>query len=193
MTPRLLQRDPSWPVPAGRAPTLLHPECPIEQAVWSPDTAVQAALLQEIWRRENFVDVAVLLVADPKRLRVLARCEAALRRPVLALKARHGPSLIVEAPMVRYAHGAPVLEPWMTVIASGPVAYRGRVQGELGGRSATITRLDSRADSFVLEAEAPLARILGWGDWLETDANGVEASMWLSGYRPIGDDGPRAA
>lgn len=193
MTPRLLQRHPSRLVPTRRAPTLLHPECPIEQSLWSADEAVQAALLREIWRRDAFVADGVLLVADPKSLRVLARSETALRRPVRALANRHGPSVIVEAPTVRYVHGAPVLEPWMTVLASGPAAQLPRVQVELGRRGATITRLEKPTDPFVLEAEAPLAQLLGYAEWLDAQAGGVEASIWLSRYRPIGDDGPRAA
>ena len=149
---------------ARRGPSLLHPECPIEQALWSADEVVQAGLMQEIWRREAFVADGVLLVADPKSLRVLARCEAALRRPVAALRERHGDTVVVEAPAVRYAHGAPVL-----------------------------TRVESDRDPFVLEADAPLADLLGFGDWLDAHASGVEASIWLSRYRPIGGDGPRAA
>jgi hypothetical protein len=175
----------------GRA--LLHPECPIEQSLRSPDAAVQAALVQEIWRREAFVADGVLLVADPKSLRVLARCEAALRRPVQALRERHGDTVIVEPPAVRYAHGAPVLEPWMIVLASGPARLLGIVQADLMRRNATMTRVESDRDPFVLEAEAPLAQLLGFGDWLETHASGIEASIWLSGYRPIGGEGPRAA
>jgi elongation factor G-like protein len=191
MTPRLLQ--PSRFVAMRRAPALLHPECPIEQSLWSPDEAVQAALLAEIWRQGAFLADGVLLVPDPKSLRVLARSEAALREPVQALKTRHGARVIIEPPTVRYAHGAPVLEPWMTVLASGPAGHLRHVQGELGRRGATITRVEAQRDPFVLEAEAPLAQLLGYGEWLEEQAVGVEASVWLSRYRPIGGDGPRAA
>lgn len=191
MTP-ILQRFPSR-AGARRAPALLHPECPIEQSLWSADETVQAALLQEIWRRDAFVAEGVLLVADPKSLRVLARSEAALRRPVAALRARHGDSVIVEPPAVRYVHGAPVLEPWMTVLASGPAHLLEIVQAGLCRRNATMTRVESARDPFVLEAEAPLAQLLGFADWLDAQARGAEASVWLSRYRPIGDDGPRAA
>ena len=192
MTPFLLQPFGTRPDPR-RAPALLHPECPIEQSLHSLDEAVQSALMQEIWRRESFVADGVLLVADPKALRVLARCEAALRRPVVELRERHGDSVIVDAPAVRYAHGAPVLEPWMIVLASGPRAALSLVQYDLARRGATITRVSPDRDPYVLEAEAPLGRLLGYDEWLERHAEGVEASIWLSRYRPIGDDGPRAA
>lgn len=191
MTPRVMQPFP--PRSARRAPSLLHPECPIEQSLSSADKAVQAALLQEIWRRDAFVADGVLLVADPKCLRVLARCEAALRRPVQALRERHGASVVVEPPAVRYVHGAPVLEPWMIVLASGPAGLLALVQADLVRRGATMTRVESDKDPFVVEAEAPLGQLLGHDDWLESQASGVEATLWLSRYRPIGDDGPRAA
>jgi hypothetical protein len=191
MTP-ILHRFPARGAPR-RGITQLHPECPHEQSLGGADEVVQAGLMQEIWRREAFVADGVLLVADPKSLRVLARCEAALRRPVAALRERHGDAVVVEAPAVRYAHGAPVLEPWMTVLASGPARLLEVVQAELVRRNATLTRIESDRDPFVLEADAPLADLLGLGDWLDAHAHGMEASVWLSRYRPIGGDGPRAA
>jgi hypothetical protein len=192
VTPRLLQ---PFGMRAGerRTPALLHPECPIEQSLRSNDPTVQTALMQEIWRRESFVADGVLLVADPKSLRVLARCEAALRRPVAELRARHGDSVVVDAPAVRYVHGAPVLEPWMMVLASGPLSALSLVQYDLARRGAIVTRVAPDRDPFVLEAEAALGQLLGYDEWLEKHAEGVEVSVWLSRYRPIGDDGPRAA
>jgi predicted membrane GTPase involved in stress response len=191
MLPRLLMRT-SKPQPRRRA-SLLHPECPIEQAVRSPDPSVQTCLLQEIWRRPPFIDDAALLVAEPARLRVLARNEPALRRPVEALRERFGDALVVEAPTVRYAHGAPVLEPFMTVLVTGPSQHSAMLQDDLARRQATIVRLDHRVGMMVLEAEAPLGHLLGYQDWLEEKfAGDVDASTWLSRYRPIGDD-PHAA
>jgi hypothetical protein len=192
MTERLLQ--PLTSHERRRAPSMLHPECPIEQAVRSSDPAVQAQLLQEIWRRRSFIEDGVLLVADPKSLRVLARNERALRAPVATLRERHGPTLVVEPPSVRYVHGAPVLEPVMAVLVSGPLRHLQRIQEDLAGRRATLTRIDTRGDPFVVEAEAPLGHLLGYDEWLAACfGDAAEASLWLSRYRPIGDDGPCAA
>lgn len=192
MMARLLQR-PSVSTAFRRGTSMLHPECPVEQSIRSDDAAVQAALLQEIWRRHSFIGEGALLVAEPKGLRVLARTEGALRAPVDALREQYGRALIVEPPSVRYAHGAPVLEPYMTVLLCGPARYQPRLQGDLVQRRAQLTRVDQRADPFVLEAEAPLGSLLGYREWLDDWSGGdIDVSMWLSRYRPI-DDGPAAA
>jgi hypothetical protein len=75
----------------------------------------------------------------------------------------------------------------MTVLLCGPARYQPRLQGDLLQRRAQLTRIDQRADPFVLEAEAPLGSLLD--DWSGGD---IDVSMWLSRYRPI-DDGPAAA
>jgi hypothetical protein len=193
MTPRLLERLQAR-AEFRRGTSMLHPECPIEQALHSADPAVQAQLLQSIWQRHSFIEAGALLVAEPKCLRVLARSEGALRRPVGAFRQLYGNALVVEPASVRYAYGAPVLEPWMTVLMTGPARHLPQLQADLGRRRATFTRLDQRADPFVLEAEAPLGQLLGYRDWLDVRVGAeVDVSLWLSRYRPLDDDGPRAA
>jgi predicted membrane GTPase involved in stress response len=193
MRPRLLQRREARKH-FRRGPALLHPECPIEQGVSSTDSAVQGELVQEIWRRRVSVDDTALLIAEPKRLRVLGRTEGALRAPVDALRARYGEALIVEPPAVRYAHGAPVLEPYMCVLLCAPERYLPLVQKDIARRRGYARRIDAHAKRFVLEAEAPLANLLGYRDWLEELVDeDADVSMWLSRYVPIDDDGPRAA
>lgn len=192
MTPRLIERLQAR-TEFRRGASMLHPECPIEQALHSADPAVQSQLLQEIWRRHSFIEEGALLVAEPGCLRVLARTERALCGPVDALRRRYGDALIAEPPSVRYVHGAPVLEPWMIVLVSGPVRHLALLQADLGRRRGIVTRLDHRADPFVLEAEAPLGHLLGYRDWLDARVGGdVDVSTWLSRYRPL-DDGPLAA
>ena len=133
-------------------------------------------------------------MADPKCLRLLARTEGALRAPIDALRARYGAALIVEPPSVRYAHGAPVLEPYMLVMLSGPARCLPLLQQDLVSRRACIKRLDDRRDPFVLEAEAPLGNLLGYKEWLAGSMDDdTDMTMWLSRYLPIGGDGPRAA
>jgi hypothetical protein len=175
-----------------RESSLLHPEYPIEQTLRGADATTQAQLLQEIWRQHAYVDHAALLIAEPTCVRVLARSEAALRPAVDGLRHRYGSSLVVEPAMVRYMHGAPVLEPLMVVLASGPLRDLPVMQGELRRRRATLTRI-ARTDPFVLEAEASLGQLLGYGDWLDARFHGaVDVSVWLSRYGPIDDD-PYAA
>lgn len=177
-----------------RGPTMLHPECPIEQSITARDARLQAALMQEIWRPYGFLEHGTLLVAEPSCLRVLARTEAALRPPVEALSKRYGDALVVEPPSVRYALGAPVLEPYMSLLVCGPRNHLAFVTDDLSRRGARVTRLDPDSDRFVLEAEGALGRLLGYREWLDerTAGGDVDVSMWLSRYLPI-DEGPYAA
>lgn len=180
--------------PLRRGPTLLHPECPIEQAVTSADAMVQESLLREIWRRTPAHEYGTLLIAQPDRLRVLARTEALLRPAIDALVDRHRPAIVVHTPQVRYALGPPVLEPYMTLLLAGTVEPLARIQRDLNRRRARVSRLEHADGRFTLEAEAPLAALLGYADWLEEAAGGdVDATLWLSRYLPIDDDGPDAA
>ena len=150
--------------------------------------------MQEIWRPYGFLEHGTLLVAEPSCLRVLARTEAALRPPVEALSKRYGDALVVEPPSVRYALGAPVLEPYMSLLVCGPRNHLAFVTDDLSRRGARVTRLDPDSDRFVLEAEGALGRLLGYGEWLDerTAGGDVDVSMWLSRYLPI-DEGPCAA
>lgn len=194
MTPRLLQRPPARAT-HRRGPAMLHPECPIEQAVHGRDAAVQAELLREIWRHHSFIDNGAMLMAEPKRLRVLARTEGALRAPVDALRERYGEGLVVEPPTVRYVHGAIVLEPYMALLLAAPARHLAFLQQDLARRRGYVRRLDEQHARFVLEGEAPLAGLLGYRDWLDAliDDDECEVGMWLSRYVPIDGDGPRAA
>ncbi|HSU44099.1 MAG TPA: hypothetical protein VLN42_07760 [Casimicrobiaceae bacterium] len=193
MTARLLSRLAAR-AELRRAAAMLHPECPIEQTVRGRSAPVQAQLLQEIWRRHSFIADGALLVAEPGCLRVLARTERALDAPVGALRQRYGGDVVVEPASVRYAHGAPVLEPFMNVLVTGPARHLPYVQSDLGQRRGAMTRVDQRAGVFVIEAEAPLGHLLGYGDRLDERFEGsVEASLWLSRYCPIAGGGPYVA
>lgn len=60
-------------------------------------------------------------------------------------------------------------------------------------RRAQLTRVDQRADPFVLEAEAPLGSLLGHHEWLDEWSGGdIDVSMCSPAIGPI-DDGPDAA
>lgn len=193
MTARLLQRF-SARTELSRRRSLLHPECPIEQSLTSRDPAVQGQLMQEIWHRHSFIDEGALLIADPKSLRVLARTERALSVPVDALRVRYGTALVIEPPSVRYAHGAPVLEPYMAMLLCGPERHLQWLQNDLARRRGHVTRLDHHSGLFVMEAEAPLSNLLGYDAWLGERMEGcTDLSMWLSRYAPIDEDGPHAA
>jgi hypothetical protein len=142
---------------------LIHAECPLEQVVRSDDAETQCALLREPWsqtRREG-----VLVVGDCNCLRLLGRSESALDAAVEPLRRRFGTRLVVDPPTVRYAIGIPTLEPWMSVLASGPEHCRPQIRADFHRRGGRPTQLRQASSSF-LEGEAPLAQLLGYAQWL---------------------------
>ena len=136
-----------------------------------------------------------MVVAEPAGVRVLARSEGALRPVVDGLRGRFRDGIVVGSPTVRYAHGAQLLEPWMVVLMSGPAHFLPLIQRDLARRQARILRVEDHRGPFVLEAEAPLANLLGYADWLDELVEGsADLSMWLARYVPVVvDDGPEAA
>jgi hypothetical protein len=181
------------PAPESRHPArLMHPECPIEQTLRGRTPQVREALVEEAWRRRP-AESSVLYVGDHRGLRILARCEATLALARAELVLRHGDGLVVEPPMVRYVHGSPVLEPWMSVTVTAPLQFWEEVEQDFLDRRGQVGRLTSLTQAFVLKGEAPLADLLGYDDWLAelTHSEGC-ASAQLSRYVPI-DEGPRVA
>ncbi len=172
-----------------------HPECPIEQSVRGRDDAAKAQLARFAWERPNGDD-GTAFVADDHGLRVLARCEAALAKAVQPLKRRFAMRILLRPPTVRYVPGNPVLEPYMLVALSGPESHLSLVQKDMARRRGRIVRIAAPGDgTFRLEAEAPLAQLIGYTSWLSalTKQDAPQASAWLSRYLPIDDGGPRAA
>ena len=178
-------------VRARRGP-IPHPECPIEQSVRGRDDATRAQLAR-------LVRVATCLrgatfYADDHGLRVLARCEVTLSQAIERLTRRFDGRLVLRPPAVRYVPGNPVLEPHMLVAVRGPEHYLPLVQKDMARRCGRIVRVAASGDAtFRLEAEAPLAQLTGYTNWLSalTEEDMPQASAWLSRYLPI-DDGAHA-
>ena len=196
MAPRLLQRILATGAVHRPAPVALaHPECPIEQSVRSARAHVQSALLGEAWRWHPPVGEGAMIVAEADGVRVLARSEGALRPVVDGLRERFGGDVGAGAPRVRYAHRPCHAEPWMTVLASGPAQVAPLVLRDLARRKARVLRVEQHRGPLVLEAEAPLANLLGYADWLDELTEGrADLSMWLARYAPVEvEGGPDAA
>lgn len=196
MTPSLVQRILTGAAMRGPAPVALaHPECPIEQSVKSAQPHTQTALLGEAWRRHPPAGEGAMIVAEAEGVRVLGRSEGALRPVVEGFRERFGRDVVVGAPRVRYAHRPYLAEPWMTVLASGPGQFAPLLMRDLARRKARVLRVEQHRGPFVIEAEAPLANLLGYGDWLDDLAEGrADLSMWLARYVPVDvDDSPDAA
>lgn len=155
----------------------MHPDLPIEQLVRRAGMAFQFAFATEakelLPRDDEF-----LLNASHKGLRVLARNEEALARPVAALRDVYGGSLEVEPPRVRLIEGVQVQEPIMHVRASLPTQFREPVKRALRRRGAALCEEYVRPTWCVLRCEAPLAGLLGLADELARLTAGT-AKQWV--------------
>jgi hypothetical protein len=180
--------------PRTRRGEIAHPQCPIEQTLRGRDDAASAQLAQYAWQPATAPEGSVF-VADHQGLRVLATSEGVLVRAVDEIARRFAGRVVARPPAVRYVPGNPVLEPYMTVVVSGPERYLPLVQKDMTRRRGRVARADERGGAFMLEAEAPLADLIGYGDWLAglMDEQFPHASAWLSRYLPVDDGGPRAA
>jgi hypothetical protein len=174
---------------------IAHPECPIEQSVRGRDDATRTQLARFAWERPA-ARAGSTLVADDQGLRVLARCEATLSRAVQPLARRFAGRIVLRSPAVRYVPGNPVLEPYMMVDVIGPHVHLPLVRKDMARRGGRVVGVDARGDgTFRLEAEAPLALLMGYASWLAAlnERDMPQASARLSRYLPIDDGGPRAA
>lgn len=176
------------------APAPGFPEFPIEQSLRCVDPSLHAALAREAGRRAPR-DRDAWLVVDPRGACAIARTEGALRPLVGDLAARHGPRLVVGAPRVRYVHRPRLAEPWMRMQLSGPAVFLPPILADLARRKGRTLRLDEHGGPFALAAEAPLAHLLGYADWLaDLCEGGVDLSMRLARYVPLQvPEGPDAA
>jgi hypothetical protein len=176
----------------ARGHSLIHPECPIEQTLRSEDAEIRGHLMHEPWSHKSRPD-GTLFVADYSGLRLLGRSEHVLDAAVEPLRRRFGVQLVVDPPSVRYAFGVPTFEPYMAVLINAPERYLPVIRGDFLRRRGRIKHLDHRGP-FILEGEAPLACLLGYGQWLrDLMQDNPYVALRLSRYLPIDDDGPRAA
>lgn len=172
----------------------MYLEHPIAQAFGSHDPATRERLMRHV--AEDVPDPeSARLVADPRGLRVLARCEGALHRVAGDLRQRYGTALVAGPPEVRYVDGTPAFEPYMVVLVNAPARHLPAVRKDFLTRGK-LTRIVDRT-MFVLEGEAPLAELLGYyehvRDMLADDWRQSHVATWLSRYVPIDGGGPAAA
>jgi translation elongation factor EF-G len=168
---------------------MTYPDFPLEFIVRTDDDGLRAQLVRAAVREEvDAVDDVMCLAADDG-LRVLGRTEDELRRAVGKLRGAAGDAVIDEGPLVRYVDGARRLEPFMRVVVHAPTRDLALLRADLDRRGARVVRLEHHIGSIVLEGEAPLARLLGYADWVAACTGGAaRVRMWLSRYR-LAEDG----
>lgn len=138
----------------------MHPDLPIEQLVRRRGMAFQFAFATEA-KELLQPDEEFVLDASHRGLRVLARNEEGLARPVAVLRDAYGESLELVAPKVRLIEGVQVQEPIMHVRISLHREFREAVKRALRARGATPCEEYLRSTYCVLRYEAPLAQLLG--------------------------------
>ena len=182
--------------PAHADPAIpMYPEYPIAQAFGSDDPVTRERLLRHVSQHVPDPESA-RLVAEPRGVRVLARCEGALNRVAGALRQRFSAALVAGPVEVRFIDGTPPLEPYMVVLVNAPARYLTPVRQDFLARRGKLTRVVDRA-LFVLEGEAPLVDLLGYYERMRTvlagDWRRSHVATWLSRYVPIDGGGPEAA
>jgi predicted membrane GTPase involved in stress response len=156
----------------------MYPDLPIEQLVRRKGMAFQFAFATEakelLPRNEEF-----LLNASHKGLRVLAKNEESLTKPVAVLREVYGANLEVERPKVRLLEGVQVQEPIMHVRISLYAELREPVKRALRRRGATLSEEYVRSTYCVLRFEAPLLELLGLSTELSRLTAGT-AKHWIA-------------
>lgn len=170
----------------------MHPDLPIEQLVRRKGMAFQFAFATEakelLPRHEEFV-----LDASHKGLRVMARNEEGLARPVAALRDVYGASLEVEPARVRLIEGVQVQEPIMHVRVSLPTQFRSPVKRALRRRGAVLCEEYVRPTWCVLRSEAPLAGLLGLSEELARLTAGTARDWVVLSHYALVTGGPGGA
>jgi hypothetical protein len=139
-----------------------HPDYPIESILRTDDPSLRTRLVRDARRPANDSrDDSIALIAS-YGVHVLGRCEETLRRATDALAGRYAPDIAIEGPRVRYVRGARTLEPWMRVVVQATSRDLALLRIDLERRGAVVLCLEHGVGRVALEAEAPLARLLGY-------------------------------
>lgn len=132
----------------------------------------------------------VAFEATEDGLRMLLQNEDAPARPLALLRDLHGDNLVLLPLKVRYLSlGNRLHEPIMILRVRTTLRHRDAVCHDLDSREATLLLEEhTRSGISVLRAEAPLRRLLGYGQALaELSRNSARHWIWFDHYAPIGD------
>jgi hypothetical protein len=172
----------------------MYVDMPIEQLIRRADTRFQFGFANEA---RDLVPPRDEFMLSPTRhgLRVLARNEDSLQRPVAVLREVYGPRLEVHPPEVRLIGGARVQEPIMHVRISLNTRHLDVVKAALEKRGATPAEEYVRSSYAVLRYEAPLADLLGLpGELARLTEDAAKHWIVLSHYAVVDrDPGGKAA
>ena len=174
---------------------MVHSEFPLERLAQLASNPFQIGFARQVMRMLDPSDLIAYEAAQDGLL-MRAQNEEALARPVALLRDLYGDDLVLLPPQVRYMSlGNRPYEPIMLLRVRIAPRHRKAVREDLDARDVAILEEHQRPSVCVLRAEAPLRKLLGYGEALSalTGGSGLHWT-WLDRYVPMDDPpGGRAA
>jgi hypothetical protein len=168
---------------------MLHAELPLETLASVASHPFQLGFARQALRMLPASE-HVSFEATSQGLLIRASSEEALVEPVGLLRETYGTDLVLLPPRVRHVSlGNQQYEPIMGLRVTSSLRHRNALREDLVRRQAALLGDEEHPDRYVLRAEAPLRRLLGYGAALAGLTDGTaEHRIWLSRYVPL--DGP---
>jgi predicted membrane GTPase involved in stress response len=165
---------------------MLHAELPLEMLASVASHPFQLGFARQALRMLP-VAAHVSFEATSRGLLICASSEEALSEPTGLLRKTYGTDLVLSPPRVRQVFlGEQPYEPIMELSVSSSPRHRNALREDLVRRRAVLLGEEEHPDRYVVRAEAPLRRLLGYGDALAKLTDGTaQHRIWLSRYVPI--------
>ena len=174
---------------------MLHSEFPVERLAQMASNPFQIGFARQVMRMLSPSDL-IAFEATRDGLLMRAQNEDALAKPVALLRDLYRDDLVLLPPRVRnMSLGNRPYEPIMLLRVRTAPRHRDAVREDLAAREATLLEEHTRPSVCVLRAEAPLRKLLGYGEALSALSGGTALHWtWLDRYVPMDDPpGGRAA
>ncbi|MBE7460130.1 MAG: hypothetical protein HS112_06365 [Zoogloeaceae bacterium] len=174
---------------------MMHSEFPVERLAQLSSNTFQIGFARQVMRMLEASDF-LAYEATHEGLMMRGQNEDALAKPAVLLRDLYGDDLVLRPPQVRYMSlGNRPYEPIMLLRVRIAPRHRKAVREDLDARDVAILEEHQRPSVCVLRAEAPLRKLLGYGEALSalTGGSGLHWT-WLDRYVPMDDPpGGRAA
>ena len=165
---------------------MVHSEFPLERLAQLASNPFQIGFARQVMR---MLDPSHLIAYEAAQDGLLMRAqnEEALARPVALLRDVYGDDLVLLPPQVRYMSlGNRPYEPIMLLRVRTAPRHLDAVREDLVAREATLLEEHARPSVCVLRAEAPLRKLLGYGEALAKLSEGAALHwIWLDRYAPM--------
>lgn len=167
---------------------MVYSEFPVERLARLASSLFQIGFARQAMRMLDPSE-SVAFEATQEGLLMRAHNEDVLARPAALLRDLYHDDLVLLPPQVRYItlHGRPY-EPIMVLRVRADPRYWTGVRDDLASREVTLLQEQTDSGVCALHAEAPLRRLLGYGEALAKLSEGT-ALHWigLDRYNPMED------